>query len=167
MSVRSMQQPPSSLSASGGAPPLSSVGAQEGGALPSVTTPPAFTDAELVARRARAVRQRRLRIYGLRLLFAVVWIGSWELTTRMGLVDAFFFGQPSAIVGRLVTWITQGTTLGPLWYQVLITMEETVLGFLVGAILGIAFGVVLGRIELLAQVLSPFIRAANSIPRVV
>src|ERR1700687_2941575 len=123
--------------------------------------------AELAGRRARAARRRRLIVYGLRLLFAVVWIGSWEVSSRMNWGDPFFVGQPSGVVTRLWTWMTEGTALGPLWLQAAVTMEEAVLGFLIGSGLGIVFGILLGRIELLAEMLSPFIKAANAIPRVV
>ena len=128
---------------------------------------PARVPDEGAGRRARAARQRQVKVLVLRLAFAVVWLGSWELTTRIGVVDKFFFGMPSGVVLRLWTWITEGTALGPLWEQVAVTMEETVLGFLVGSVLGIVFGVVLGGNRLLADVLSPYIKAANSIPRVV
>src|SRR5207245_5309484 len=57
--------------------------------------------------------------------------------------------------------------LVPLWEQVLVTMEETVFGFIVGSVLGIVIGVALGRIRLLSDVLSIYIAAANAIPRVV
>jgi NitT/TauT family transport system permease protein len=137
---------------------------------PEVATAPATTVAAESARRprhTRAARQRRLMVYALRLLVAVVWIGSWELLTRTKLVDPFFFGEPSGILQKLQVWFSQGTALGPLWEQVAVTMEETVIGFAVGAVLGIAFGVLLGRNRLLADVLSPYIKAANSIPRVV
>ncbi len=117
--------------------------------------------------RRRRTRNRRLSIQGLRLLVAVIWIGSWELTTRAGVVDKFFFGQPSGIAQRMWTWTTQGTALGPLWVQVAATMEETVLGFLVGSALGIVAGILLGGNRLLADVFSPYIKAFNSIPRVV
>jgi NitT/TauT family transport system permease protein len=117
--------------------------------------------------RRSQLRRRQLTVQGLRLLTAVVWLGSWELTTRIGLVDKFFFGQPSGIAARMYTWITQGTALGPLWVQVAVTMEETVLGFVVGAVLGIVGGLLLGRNRLLADVLAPYIKALNSIPRVV
>ena len=168
MSVRSTL-PPYSVSAQGGAPPFSSVGAQDGAPLGSMSAKPDTgpIDAELLARRSRAARRRRLIIYVLRLLFAVVWLGSWELSTRLNWVDSFFVGQPSGVVLRLWTWITEGTALGPLWLQAAVTMEEAVLGFVVGSVLGIVFGILLGRVDLLAQVLSPFIRAANAIPRVV
>jgi NitT/TauT family transport system permease protein len=133
-----------------------------------VATEPAVQPAtDLAAKRARDARRRRITVNVLRVVFAIVWLGSWELTTRLGWVDKFFFSQPSEIVLRLWVWITEGTALGPLWEQVLVTMEETVFGFIVGSLLGIVIGVALGRIRLLSDVLSPYIKAANSIPRVV
>jgi NitT/TauT family transport system permease protein len=103
----------------------------------------------------------------LRVLVAVVWLGSWELTTRLGWIDKFFFAQPSEIVLKLWTWFKEGTELGPLWVQVLTTMEETVGGFVLGSILGIVVGVALGRSPILADVLGPYVKAFNAIPRVV
>ncbi len=156
MSVRSLQSERPS------APPAGFAGPGDGAeATPSA--PPAG----LGASRARRRRNRQLTVQGLRVVAFVVWIGSWELTTRLGLVDKFFFGQPSGIAQRMWTWITEGTALGPLWVQIAATMQETVLGFLVGSVFGIIFGVLLGSNRLLADVLSPYIKAFNSIPRVV
>jgi NitT/TauT family transport system permease protein len=122
---------------------------------------------DLAARRKRDVQRRRLSVAGLRVLLGVVILGAWELSTRLGWVDVFFWSQPSAIAAKLWIWITQGTDLGPLWDQVLVTMQETVGGFVVGSILGIIFGVALGRSALLADVLGPYIKGFNAIPRVV
>ena len=141
--------------------------AQPEAARPATAQGMAATESARPPSPAGAARRRRLEVYALRLLVALVWLGSWELLTRIRLVDPFFFGQPSGILQRLQTWLTQGTALGPLWEQVAVTMEETVIGFAVGSVLGIAMGVLLGRNRLLADVLSPYIKAANSIPRVV
>jgi NitT/TauT family transport system permease protein len=122
---------------------------------------------DLAARRKRDIQRRRLSVAGLRLLLGVVILGAWELSTRLGWIDVFFWSQPSAIAAKLWIWITQGTDLGPLWDQVLVTMQETVGGFVVGSILGIIFGVALGRSALLADVLGPYIKGFNAIPRVV
>ena len=168
MSVRSTL-PPSSVSAQGGAPPFDIVGAQDGAPLGPLGAAPESTaiDAELAGRRSRAARRRRLTVYGLRVLFTVVWLGSWEVSTRLNWVDPFFVGMPSGVVQRLWTWITEGTALGPLWLQAAVTMEEAVVGFIIGSALGVVFGILLGRIEIAAEVLSPFIKGANAIPRVV
>ncbi len=122
---------------------------------------------DLAVRRKRDIQRRRLSVAGLRLLLGVVILGAWELSTRLGWIDVFFWSQPSAIADKLWIWITQGTDLGPLWDQVLVTMEETVGGFVAGSILGIIFGVALGRSALLADVLGPYIKGFNAIPRVV
>jgi len=122
---------------------------------------------DLVAKRRRDAQRRQLNVAGLRLLVAVVFLGGWEIGARLGWIDPFFWSQPSAIYAKFVYWITQGTELGPLWEQALVTMEETVGGFIVGSILGVIVGVALGRSRLLSDVLGPYIKAANAIPRVV
>ncbi|MFL5624041.1 MAG: ABC transporter permease [Ktedonobacteraceae bacterium] len=113
------------------------------------------------------LRRRRLLVNSLRVLLLVVLIGGWELFSRLGIIDPFFWGQPSGIWSQIVTWVTQGTAQGPLWEQIAVTLEETVIGFVIGVVLGVVFGVVLGRNQFLADILGPYIKAANSIPRVV
>jgi NitT/TauT family transport system permease protein len=118
----------------------------------------------------RARRRRRILVNSLRVLILVVFIGGWQLLTSVGnppLIDPFFWGQPSGIWQQLVTWVTQGTAQGPLWEQIAVTLEETILGFAIGVVFGVFFGVVLGRNRFLSDLLSPYIKAANSIPRIV
>ncbi len=122
---------------------------------------------DLAARRRRDAQRRRINVAVLRVLVAVVFLASWEILARLGWIDPFFTSQPTAVADKLWYWITQGTELGPLWEQALVTMEEAVGGFIVGSILGVVFGVALGRNRLLSDVLGPYIKAANAIPRVV
>src|SRR5712692_3254646 len=77
---------------------------------------------------AVARRRRRIVVNSLRVGLLVVIIGGWELATRVGIIDKFFWGQPSGIWAQLVNWATQGTAQGPLWQQIANTLEETVLG---------------------------------------
>jgi len=122
---------------------------------------------DLAARRRRDAQRRRINVAVLRVLVAVVFLSSWEILARLGWIDPFFTSQPTAVADKLWYWITQGTELGPLWEQALVTMEEAVGGFIVGSVLGVVFGVALGRNRLLSDVLGPYIKAANAIPRVV
>lgn len=127
----------------------------------------AATVASEVSAAKTEARNRRILINVLRVLFLVLIVGGWEFLTRINVIDSFFWGQPSGIWQQIVTWMTKGTAQGPLWVQIAVTLEETVIGFAIGVALGIIFGVTLGRNRFLADVLGPYIKAANSIPRVV
>lgn len=135
--------------------------------VPSAGDPLGEAVAEPAWRVSDEERTRRTLVLGLRLAFLVALVGSWEGLTRVGVVDPFFFGQPSGILAQLVTWVKNGTAQGPLWEQILVTLEETVLGFISGVVLGVTFGVLLGRNRLLSDVLGPYIKALNAMPRVV
>jgi len=137
---------------------------------PTTTLPSALSD-EALARESgiaqAAIRNRRRMIIGLRLAVLVVALGGWELAARLKWIDPFFYSMPSMIYDQLVEWMRDGTSQGSLWMQVAVTLEETVLGFLIGSVAGVICGIVLGRNKLLSDVFSLYIQIANSIPRVV
>jgi NitT/TauT family transport system permease protein len=122
---------------------------------------------EGVAAAKAKIRRHRLLVLTLRVLFAVVLLGSWEVLSRTKAIYPFFFGRPSEVAQKVWHWSTVGTPDGSLWGDVRVTVEEAVLGFLIGVGAGVIFGVALGRILILAEVLGPYIKAGNSIPRVV
>ena len=132
--------------------------------------PPSLSD-EALARESEiaqaAIRRRRSMIIALRLLVLVVVLGGWELAARFKVIDPFFYSMPSMIWAQIVEWVRDGTSQGPLWTQVLVTLEETVIGFLIGSVAGVVCGILLGRNKLLSDVFSLYIQIANSIPRVV
>ncbi|WP_211450972.1 ABC transporter permease [Collimonas antrihumi] len=115
----------------------------------------------------RKIKQRHWLVMSLRLGILIFTLGGWELAARLHWIDPFFFSQPSLIVVQIHDWIMEGTSQGPLWTQVLVTLEETVLGFLIGSVAGVICGILLGRNKLLSDVFSIYIQVANSIPRVV
>jgi NitT/TauT family transport system permease protein len=129
---------------------------------------PTSATAEAPRERPRRGRSRRSTgVLALRLAIFVVLIGGWELCARAGIVDPFFFGEPSRIASQLSDWVQHGTQAGSLWEQILVTLQEAVLGFIIGVALGVVCGIALGRIQLLADIFSPYIKVMNSIPRIV
>ncbi|WP_427885136.1 ABC transporter permease [Kribbella sp. GL6] len=117
--------------------------------------------------RRRPWTPRRRLVLALRIGVLVLWLGGWEVAARTKLIDPFFFGQPSAVWSQIVTWVTQGTAQGSLGEQIFVTMEEAVIGFVIGVLAGVVAGIALGRSRLLADVLAPYIKVMNSIPRIV
>ncbi|MFA4081986.1 ABC transporter permease [Mycobacteroides salmoniphilum] len=122
---------------------------------------------EAILQRARKNRRRsQIRVWGLRTLLVVVWLASWELAATLWL-DPFFYSKPSLIWARLIEWFTTGTQFGSIWLQIFTTVEEAVLGFLIGTVAGVTLGVLLGRSRYWSEVLAPFIKALNAVPRIV
>lgn len=138
---------------------------------PTIAALPSSLSDEALARESEiaqaAIRRRRSMIIALRLLVLVVVLGGWELAARFKVIDPFFYSMPSMIWAQIVEWMRDGTSQGPLWTQVLVTLEETVIGFLIGSVAGVVCGILLGRNKLLSDVFSLYIQIANSIPRVV
>ncbi|MBU6466586.1 MAG: ABC transporter permease [Burkholderiales bacterium] len=114
-----------------------------------------------------AIRRHRFVIIGLRIAVLVTVLGGWELAADRKWIDPFFYSQPSLIWAQIVDWIRNGTSQGSLWMQVAVTLEETILGFLIGGVSGIIAGILLGRNKLLSDIFSLYIQIANSVPRVV
>lgn len=124
-------------------------------------------EASIAARaRVRAQRRKQLVLIGQVAVFIAV-VGSWELLSDLKVIDPFFFGSPLGIVLRLVDWAVNGTAYGSLWLQIGVTLEESLLGFIVGVGTGILFGVLLGEIPYLADVFGPYIKIVNALPRIV
>jgi NitT/TauT family transport system permease protein len=151
----------------------------------STTTPAFRTDESRDHRFAAAdkaasasARRRRWRRRGLvwlaRLAFVGIVLGGWQFCTgwtprgsSTPLVDPFFFGRPSLVWHRTIDLFQHGTSYGSFWFDIVTTMKEAVYGFFCGAIAGVLLGVLLGQSAFLADVIGPFIKMVNAIPRIV
>jgi len=100
--------------------------------------------------------------------------GSWHLLATPGLLPplvfsddnqaAFFFGEPLKIFGRIGRWFF---VTRDIYEHLAITLLETVLAFGLGTVLGLACGLWLALSPLAAAIFDPYIKALNSMPRVI
>jgi NitT/TauT family transport system permease protein len=96
-----------------------------------------------------------------RLLLATIVLLVWQFGAGH-LFDIFFFGKPSLIAASIYTDFRD-----PGFYRDLgVTGAELFMGYVIGAVTGIAGGVLLARWRFLARVIDPFLLALNSIPRI-
>ena len=128
---------------------------------------PGTSDAEIEALAVKTAQRRKFTVYFWRYFILVFFLGGWELAVNYKLMDVFFFSSPTDIAARLAEWVMEGTSEGPLWFHLWVTMEESLLGFFSGSIAGIVAGIALGRNRMLADVFSIYIKVINSVPRVV
>ena len=117
--------------------------------------------------RARAARKRKIVVTVSRVLLLIGVLGLWEALSRTEAIDPFNFSMPSKIWDQIWTWVMHGTALGSLGEQIWYTLHEALLGWVLGVVAGVVFGIALGRITFLADVLGPYIKVLNSIPRIV
>jgi NitT/TauT family transport system permease protein len=115
----------------------------------------------------RARLRRRLLVHLTQVAVLAVIFGGWQWAATTGHLDPTLFGKPTGVVTRLHTWIRDGTAIGSLGDQIKVTLEEALLGFLIGVALGVVCGIALGQVRFLADVFGPFIKVLNSIPRIV
>jgi NitT/TauT family transport system permease protein len=121
-------------------------------------------------------RQSRLRIWQLALLVAVLLL--WHLVSRDAQY-AFFLGEPVKVAGRIWSWFmpfgVEPNALFPegvpgradIYVHLGITLVETMLAFAIGTVVGLAFGLWLALSPAAGALLDPYIKAANSMPRVI
>ena len=115
---------------------------------------------------------RNLRLWQAGLLIAV--FGLWHVLTTPGLVPtfmfendrqaAFFFGEPLKIFGRVWNWFVVNADI---YEHLAVTLIETALAFAIGTGLGLGFGLWLALSPLAAAIADPYIKALNSMPRVI
>jgi NitT/TauT family transport system permease protein len=114
----------------------------------------------MTGKRAKAAgRSFRLQLYRLALLVAIV--GVWQAASGT-VVPEFFISKPSAIFASLRQQVVDGN----LFFHIGITATEAFVGFVLGATAGVTAGVLLGRVQFLADLLQPFILAFYSLPKI-
>ena len=103
----------------------------------------------------------KLRFYQLLLLIIVFVI--WHVLTATEILPPFFFGRPLVVLEKAWDWFASGKIYGHL----AITLLETALAFIVGTLLGLIVGLWLALSPTASALLDPYIKAANSMPRVI
>ena len=96
-----------------------------------------------------------------RAVFATAVLVLWHLSSGV-IVSEFFISSPVAVLSKLITWIMNGTLLFHTYHTVVVA----VVGFLCGAVVGMSFGILLGRMQKLSDLLDPFILGFYSLPKV-
>jgi NitT/TauT family transport system permease protein len=126
----------------------------------------------------RSVQPSGARLRAWQVGVLVAFLVLWHLASRNE-QTAFFLGEPIKVVGRIWSWFLP-FGLGPnalfpdglpgradIYIHLGVTLLETVLAFGIGTLLGLGFGLWLALAPTASAILDPYIKAANSMPRVI
>ncbi len=110
----------------------------------------------------------RLSLLALQILVAVVFVALWYVLSIYPvfghiLLPPFFFSNPLDVAKQVVDWFATGV----IWKHLWVTLEESILAFVIGSIGGVLVGFWFARQPRTAAVFDPYVKMANALPRVV
>jgi NitT/TauT family transport system permease protein len=96
------------------------------------------------------------------LLILIVALALWEISANAKIVDPFITSQPSRIIKTIANLYQEGV----LFKHIGITCLETVVGFIVGTLLGTFVAITLWWSKFLSKVAEPYLVVLNSLPKI-
>ena len=100
-------------------------------------------------------------IAALRVLLIAAILGSLEMLPWPASAKLWMI-KPSAIVQTLWAWLVDGL----IWEHLFATLVTMSLGYVIGSVLGICCGLLLGLLPRVNRTLTPFLAAANALPKI-
>lgn len=114
------------------------------------------------------------KLFAARLAVLVAVFGLWHLLTTPGLVPpfmfdndrqaSFFFGEPVKVFARVWQWFVIDADI---YRHLGVTLTETLLAFAIGAAGGLGMGLWLALAPTASAILEPYVKALNSMPRII
>jgi NitT/TauT family transport system permease protein len=109
----------------------------------------------------KKVRLQGISIKVVQFSILLLLIISWQLAAKYRVVDPFITSYPSQILKTIYKMALNGELFKHIW----ITVYETLVGFSLGAILGLSIAITLWWSEYLSRVFEPFIVVLNALPK--
>jgi NitT/TauT family transport system permease protein len=125
--------------------------------------PPQPPDSATITVERRSLLAREGGRWGLRIVLFGLLLGVWEVAVATDLVREIILPRPSEVIVNFVNTVTSTAILPHLS----ITLQETLLGFLIGSVVGLGLAVIVVLAPKVTFVLQDYITAFQSIPKVV
>ena len=123
------------------------------------TNPPAVSRERTLYLRRK--RRRTHLVHACQIGFLVFFFAQWEISARLGWIDSFILSQPSRFLETL-----RNMSQNHLMMHVGVTLYETLTGFVLGVLLGVAIAVVLWWSGFVSRVAEPYLVVLNSLPKI-
>ncbi len=101
-------------------------------------------------------------VQGWQLGLVALFFALWEIGPRMGWINPMLTSYPSAIAGTLMKMTSDGTLLMHTW----VTLQEILVGFVGGMVLGTLLAVALWWSPMVYRISDPFIVVLNALPKI-
>ncbi|PLT32422.1 ABC transporter permease [Bacillus sp. V5-8f] len=109
-----------------------------------------------------SLRRERRWVRFFQLLIFITFFALWEAFSRMEWIDPLIFSAPSKVWSLFIEKVIDGTLASHLS----VTVFETLLGFLIGTLLGTGLAAILWWSPMLSKILDPYLVILNAMPKV-
>ncbi|GAA0823303.1 ABC transporter permease [Streptosporangium amethystogenes subsp. fukuiense] len=92
----------------------------------------------------------------------VIAVLAWEFLVQPLGIDEYVLPRPSQIVASLTTQLADGL----FWSHLLVTLQESLLGFVIGVGAAMLLGTLISQVRLAERTLMPYIVAFQTVPKV-
>lgn len=110
----------------------------------------------------KSVRGRKRAITITQILILLIFFVLWELAACYKIIDPFIVSQPSRMVKFLIKLYNEGVLFRHIW----VTCYETIVGFVVGTVLGTLVAIILWSSDFISRVLDPYLVVLNALPKI-
>lgn len=107
------------------------------------------------------IRTTKILVFITQITILISFIALWEILANKGVIDSFITSQPSRMLETFMDLSQNG-----LLEHLGVTVYETIVGFLSGAILGVIIAIILWWSKFLSRVSEPFLVVLNSLPKI-
>lgn len=109
----------------------------------------------------RKQQLHKYMVYAIRFLIIITFLGLWEYTTRVEIIDSFIFSSPTKIGNCFYTMVLDHS----IFLHIGITLYETLLSFLLVVIVTLFATIILWYSPTIAEILEPYLVVLNSLPK--
>lgn len=106
-------------------------------------------------------KRHKNKVLVMRSILLLFFLALWEASSRLGLIDSFFFSSPSMVVQCCIKMALDGT----LFTNIGITLAETLISFFLVIAIGIGSATLLWYCKSASEVLEPYLVILNSLPK--
>ncbi|MBO6195341.1 MAG: ABC transporter permease subunit [Bacilli bacterium] len=110
----------------------------------------------------KKIKKEKLFITISRILILVIFILLWELLSKLKIIDTFLLSSPSKILNTIIELYKTNN----LFTHIFTTLEEIIISFILGNIIGFIISSILWFNKKLSLILDPYLTIINSLPKV-
>lgn len=108
------------------------------------------------------IKKEKRAVFIWQIAIFIIFVLIWELASTFHFIDPLLFSSPSKVVHLIYTKLLDRTLIHHLY----ITLFETVLGFIIGTLLGIIIASMLWASKKAAKISDPYLVILNAMPKV-